>query len=176
VAERVLWLDSNIVRNATWVREIVELAGPAGVRVVVHAQVHLELCRQLREKFGAGFDPASVAGYVEAAGFVVEDGSYSREDAEAWAAQIHQRYPTAAAWKAAKLSAVRGQLPAGAALPARGVPMTTDWLIALTVERRGGFVAVDDKGEEWAALRALNPPRAMTRDETMAWLRALPPP
>ena len=49
--------------------------------------------------------------------------------------------------------------------------MTTDWLMSLEAERRGAYVAVGDKGEEWEALRAMIPKRALSYEETLNWLR-----
>jgi hypothetical protein len=50
------------------------------------------------------------------------------------------------------------------------VPFTTDWLVALEVERRGMFIAVEDKGEEWRKLRDLDPKRALSYEEAILWL------
>jgi hypothetical protein len=48
--------------------------------------------------------------------------------------------------------------------------MTTDWLVALEVERQGATVAVGDKGIEWKALREMSPSRALSYDDAMRWL------
>ena len=50
------------------------------------------------------------------------------------------------------------------------MPFTTDWLVALEVERREVFIAVEDKGEEWRALREASPKRALFYEEAVAWL------
>jgi hypothetical protein len=44
--------------------------------------------------------------------------------------------------------------------------------MSLEVERQGYYVAVEDRGEEWAGLRAATPKRALTYEEALAWLRA----
>jgi hypothetical protein len=53
----VLWLDSNVARRPGDLRELVARARRKGIRVVVPAQVHLELCRHLRESKRAAFSP-----------------------------------------------------------------------------------------------------------------------
>jgi hypothetical protein len=51
--------------------------------------------------------------------------------------------------------------------------MTTDWWIALAVERDvDAYVAVDDRGEEWRALRSLG--RAFSYLDALRWLDAQP--
>jgi hypothetical protein len=67
-------------------------------------------------------------------------------------------------------SSVRARLPDEASVTADRVPFTTDWLVALEVERRGAFITVEDKGEEWRALREASPKRALTYAEALAWL------
>jgi hypothetical protein len=55
------------------------------------------------------------------------------------------------------------------------MPMTTDWLIALTVESDGqSRIITDDTREEWRSLREANPRRALRWDEAMDWLGSLP--
>ena len=45
----VLWLDSSIIRlGSSKLEALAELARRKGVRVVVHAHVHLEICRYQR--------------------------------------------------------------------------------------------------------------------------------
>lgn len=169
-----LWLDANVARNPTNVRTIQELAQKKGIAVVVPAQVHLEICRQMREKKGAAFSQDRITSFLDQLGIQVVDTKLDRGTAEEWAALLNQRYPTSDAWKAAKLSAVKARLPEDASCPAKRVPMTTDWLIALEVEQRGSYVAVEDKGEEWSGLRAMSPRRALSYSETLQWLSEQP--
>lgn len=175
MAEVTLWLDTNVAWSARKVREIADLARAKGIKVVVHAQVHLESCRQTRElaaRDGKSFSADRIRTFLQQLDVEVMEATLDQAAAEAWAELLHRRYPTDKAWKQAKLLAVKARLPEDAQLPSAEVPMTTDWLIALEAERRGDYVAVEDKGEEWNALRAATPKRALTFEETLAWLRA----
>jgi hypothetical protein len=175
MTEVTLWLDTSIAWSAAKVREIAELASARGIKVVVHAQVHLETCRQTREaavKAGRSFSPERVRSFLQQLEIQVAETIFDQPKAEQWAELLHRRYPTDKAWQGAKLSTVRASLPPEAQVPVEGVPMTTDWWIALEVERCGAYVAVGDKGAEWEALRAMEPKRALSYEETIAWLRA----
>jgi hypothetical protein len=86
----------------------------------------------------------------------------------AWATLLDQRHLYDDVWKQAKLDAVRARLPPGTRLTFAAVPMTTDWLVALEVERRGDRVAVDDTGPEWRALRDAR--LALNYVEAVEWL------
>lgn len=167
-----LWLDTNVAWSPGKVKDLATLAGKKGVRVVVHAQVHLEIWRQRNVKDGPDFDAQLVESYLQQLGIQVFDVMLDRAAAERWGERLAKRYDKG--WPDAKLSAVKAQLPAGTKLPSHRVPMTTDWLIALAVEDDAGIVAVEDKGEEWSALRNCNPKRAMSFKECLAWLQALP--
>src|SRR4051794_6532985 len=59
-----LWLDSNVARSPADIRELVKQAGPKGIRVVVPAQVHLEICRQVRERTGMQFSQQLVDSFL----------------------------------------------------------------------------------------------------------------
>lgn len=170
VADRELWLDANVARSPQKVRQLANLARAKGIAVLVHAQVHLEICRQVRQRNGDAFDPQLIDSFLAGLDIAVAEAKLDRSTAEAWAEMIHRRYPTDSAWKAAKLSVVRARLPEDASVSADRVPFTTDWLVALEVERREVFIAVEDKGEEWRALREGSPKRALSYDEAVAWL------
>lgn len=163
-----LWLDSNVALSATKVRQLAALAKRKGIAVRAHAQVHLELCRRARQREGDAFNPQRVDAYLSSLGITIAEAKLDRATAESWAKLLQDRFPTDDAWKKAKLSAVRARLPEDATLPADRVPFTTDWLVALEVERREVFIAVEDKGEEWRALRERK--RALSYDEALAWL------
>jgi hypothetical protein len=168
-----LWLDSNVARSVKDVRELTKRAGPKGIRVVVPAQVHLEICRQVREREGMLFSQSLIDTFLAQVGIEVIDTRLDRSTAEAWAEMLNQRFSTSEAWKAAKLTSVKAKLPEETTLPASKVPMTTDWWIALAVERdTDAFIAVEDKGEEWKALRALG--RAFSYADALLWLDAQP--
>lgn len=170
-----LWLDSSVAFSATKVRTIGELARAKEVKVVVSAHIHLEQYRKTREvaaRKGDSFSVLRFRSVLATFNIEVADLHMDMLAAEAWGELLHVRYPSSDAWKAAKLACVRARLPGDTTLPGERVPMTTDWLIALEVERRGAYVAVGDQGEEWAALRAASPKRAFTYEETLAWLRA----
>jgi len=172
VADRELWLDANVARSPQKVRRLANLARTKGIAVLAHAQVHLELCRQARQRAGSAFDPQIIDSLLLGLGITIAEAKLDRPTAETWAAMIHHRYPTDDAWKAAKLSVVRARLPEDASVSADRVPFTTDWLVALEVERREVFIAVEDKGEEWRALREGSPKRAFSYEEAVAWLTA----
>jgi hypothetical protein len=104
----------------------------------------------------------------------VVDARLDRGAAERWAELLYQRYPTSEGWKEAKLLAVKAKLPEGTSLPARRVPMTTDWLIALEVEHHAATMIVEDQGEEWGALRANVPCRALSYEEALRWFSERP--
>lgn len=155
-------------------RELSKLAQRKGIAVVVHAQVHLEICRQVRVREGAEFSQDLIDSFLETHRVPVIEAQLDRSTAEAWAELLQKRFPTSEAWKKAKLSAVKARLPSEAEVNAHRVPMTTDWLIALEVERRGSYIAVEDKGEEWRALRDMTPKRALFYDEAVQWLSEQP--
>lgn len=168
-----LWLDSNVARSPKDVRELVTKAHPKGIRVVVSAQVHLEICRQVREREGVDFSPQLIDSFLKQQGIEVIVAQLDRTTAETWAELLNGRYTTDAAWKAAKLASVKAKLPDAAVLPASRVPMTTDWWIALAVEHDAdAVIAVEDKGEEWRSLREKG--RARSFSETLRWLEAQP--
>jgi predicted nucleic acid-binding protein len=168
-----LWLDSNVARSPKGVRELVTKARPKGIRVVVPAQVHLEICRQVRERTGSAFSPRLVDSFLEQQGIEVIGAQLDRTTAETWAELLNRRYTTSDDWKAAKLASVKAKLPDEALLPASRVPMTTDWWIALAVEHDAdAFIAVDDKGEEWRSLREKG--RARSFNDTLRWLENQP--
>ena len=133
-----LWLDANIARSPAKVRELANLARTKGIAVLAHAQVHLEVCRQARERAhraGDTFKPQMVEAVLNSLGVTIAEAKLDRSTAETWARLLHDRFPTDDAWKKAKLSAVRASLPEGAILSARRVPFTTDWLVALDAPR-----------------------------------------
>jgi hypothetical protein len=175
MVEATLWIDSDVARSVPKVRQLAELAQAKGVKVVVHAHVHLEQCRQVREeaaRVGKTFSPERMHTFLNQLGVEIAEAKIDRASAEAWAELLHERFPTSDAWKRAKLDAVRGRLPVDAALKADEVPFTTDWLVALEVERRGEVIAVEDQGPEWRRLRELSPKQALTFEEAMDWLRS----
>jgi hypothetical protein len=171
-----LWIDTSVVWSFkhSELARFADLAKQKRVRLVVHAQVHLEMCRRLRSSRraqGKEFSASYVDSSLTQLHLHVADFLLDRRTAEAWAALLDERHP-GDAWRAAKLAALRSRLPEDARLPAEGVPMTADWHIALEVERVGARIAVDDQGSEWAALRAEG--RALSRDEAVTWLHSLP--
>jgi hypothetical protein len=155
----------------------------------VHAQVHLEIWRQRQIKDGEDFGADMIWSFLQPLDIKVFDVVLDQATAERWGERLARRYPdedwqkirTSAgktkqpkdmSWKTAKLSSVRARLPEEASVSVHDVPMTTDWLVALAVEDHGGYVAVEDKGAEWDALR--NAGRALTFKESLAWLQDLP--
>jgi hypothetical protein len=171
-----LWLDSSIIRmGAQKLRTLAQLAHEKHIRVFVHPHIHLEMCRYLRENPVRPFSQRYVDESLERLGISIADFNLTKETAETFAAMLHQQYPTSAAWKTAKLSSVRARLPDDATVKAEKVPMTTDWWVALEVERLNGYIAVEDKGDEWSALRLREPCRALSYDDCMNWLRGRTP-
>jgi hypothetical protein len=171
-----LWLDSSVVLGLkkSQLRELTDLAREKGIRVVVHAHIHLEMCRNLREKMrirDMEFSPSYIQSHLDQLRIEVAEAALDRAAAEGWALLLDQRYSTEGAWLKAKLDAVRARLPEGTHLRADRMPMTTDWLVALEIERQGAYVAVCDEGIEWKALREMNPCRALSYDEAMRWLQ-----
>ena len=167
-----LWLDSSIIRmGIPKLRPLAQLARQKGVPVFVHAHIHLEICRYLRENPKRRFDQTYINESLERLGIAIADFHMTKESAETFAAMLHKRYPTSDKWKTAKLGSVRATLPSGATVNVETVPMTTDWWVALEVERLKGYIAVEDKGDEWDALRRMKPCRALSYDDCMDWLR-----
>jgi hypothetical protein len=174
MAEITLWLDTSVAWSASRVRVIANLAQAKGIKVVVHAQAHLETCRQTREaaaRDGKDFSADRIRSFLEQLEIEVADGSFDQATVEAWAELLHLRYPTSKDWRRAKFLTVKASLPPEAHISVESVPMTTDWLMALEAERQGAYVSVGDKGEEWEALRAMNPKHALSYEETLAWLK-----
>jgi hypothetical protein len=170
VSNLVLWLDSDVARVPEKIREIAALANRKGVKVVVPAQVYLERNRQMLERMGDQFSRKLFDDFIDQLGIDIVEVPLDRARAGVWAELLNRRFPTGDAWKRAKLSAIRARLPDEATLDVRRAPMTTDWLTALEVERVKAYVAVEDKGEEWRALREMSPKRALFFDEAMRWL------
>jgi hypothetical protein len=171
----VLWLDSSVLRQLkrSDLRRLADLARKKGVSVVVHAHIHLEYCRYLRGSMrarGMEFSPSFVHTSLDQLEIKVADARLDREAAEAWAELLDHRYPDESAWKVAKLESIRARMPGEARLRPNEIPMTTDWLVALEVERQGARVAVRDNGPEWTALREAVPARALSYPEAMQWL------
>jgi hypothetical protein len=175
-----LWLDSSVLRlGAAKKRELAEKAQEKGVRLLVHPHIHLEMCRYYREsrrKQGKSFEASYVRSSLEQLRIEVATFVMDRDVAETWAERLDQRYPTDEEWQQAKQVSVRARLPEQTKIRAAEVPMTTDWLVALEVEEQGAFIAVGDKGEEWASLRSATPRRAMTYAEAIVWLSEKPQP
>lgn len=160
--------------GAEKLRELAQLAQRKQVRVVVHPHIHLEMCRYLRENPRRPFSQHFINQSLELLGITIEDFNLTKELAEQFATMLHHRYPTDDKWKNAKLSAVRARLPSDANAKADDIPMTTDWWVALEVENRNGYIAVEDKGAEWIAMREMKPQRAMNYEGCMRWLRDRP--
>jgi len=167
-----LWVDTSVVwgPTATKLRTIAELARESDVKVVVPAQVHMETYRQERTRHGEAFSIHVFRGIFQQLRVELAEMKLDMSGAEAWGELLCRRYRSEEAWQAAKLKCIKARLPADATFQAKRVPMTTDWLMALEIERRGFYVAVEDADEEWQALRELK--RAFTYEETLAWLRA----
>lgn len=171
-----LWLDTSVLRSFkhSELARFADLAKKKGVRLMVHAHVHLEMCRHLRSSLrakGREFSSSYIEASLRQLHLCVAKAKLDRDTAEAWAALLDERH-TGDAWRAAKLAALRARLPDESRLPPEGVPMTADWLIALEVERVGARIAVNDQGPEWVPLRVAG--RALSRPEAMAWLEAHP--
>jgi hypothetical protein len=165
-----LWLDSSIAFGQRRARTLAIAARARGVRMFVHAHIHLEQCRQVRVDAKSSFSARRIESYLEGLGIEVVSATLDRDSAEAFAAQLAARYPSIEDWTEAKLSAVQARLPS--AELSKSVPMTTDWLVALEVERRGAHIAVEDQGEEWRHLRDVG--KALSFDQALAWLEVLP--
>ena len=189
MSDKSLWLDTNVAWSPPKVRKLGELARQKGVQVFVHAQIHLEIWRQRHIKDGEDFLADLIWDFLQQLGIKVFDVVLDQATAERWGERLAQRYPDDdwqmsrkiagkakhpkdMAWKTAKLSSVRAQLPEQASISVHDVPMTTDWLVALAVEDYAGYIAVEDKGAEWDALRDAG--RALTFEESLAWLQDLP--
>ena len=170
-----LWLDTNVAFSPARLRTLCDLARRKRVEVAVHPQVYLERRRQMRAQTGTSFDEAVFDAFLRRAGIVVPSFTLDQPTAAAWADLLHRRYPTHDAWESAKQRTLGGELRAGFAVSPGRMPMTTDWLIALSIEPEPSWrVITDDKGEEWCALRDADPCRALRWDDAVAWLEALP--
>lgn len=150
------------------------MAKERGVRVAVHAHVHLELCRHLRTKLRATYSPSVIRTYLEQQAVDIEAMTLDLVTAERWAERLAERYETLDSWENAKLSTLGGALRRDFVNEPGRMPMTTDWWVALMVEDNPeDRVAVDDQGGEWQTLRASG--RALTADQTKEWLSTLHP-
>ncbi len=171
----LLWIDTNCARSARKIAELARLARAKGVRIRISPQVYLERRRQMRvesERRGEAFHPTVFDDFLTQHDIEVPPLDLDQETAASWADVLHQRYPTSGAWETAKQRTLGGQLRAGFEVLPGDMPMTTDWLIALTVEGDpAARIITHDTGEEWRALREMAPPRALTWDEALAWLR-----
>ncbi len=98
---RRLWVDASVVRKPKAFWDLTALAWDCGVEVVVHPQVHLELCRHLRSKHGADYDVSRIASYLDQQHVTIAAIHFDREIAEQWAQRLHQRYDSTGAWEEA---------------------------------------------------------------------------
>jgi hypothetical protein len=170
-----LWVDTNSARSAPGLRDLARLARAKGVSVVVNPQVYLERRRQMRVETGTAFRPVAFDDFLAQHGIEVPPLVLDQTTAAAWADVLYARYPTSDAWESAKKSTIGGQLRAGFQVLPGDMPMTTDWLIALVVERDvEARIITSDDGEEWRELRLMQPPRALSWAEAIGWLRGLP--
>jgi hypothetical protein len=173
-----LWVDTNSARSVTDLSALARLARTKGVQIAIHPQVYLERRRQMRAECttkGVLFSAAIFDGFLGREKIVVLDFVFGQKTAAAWADELNQRYPTDEAWERAKKATIGGQLRADFQVLPGKMPMTADWLIALVVEGDpGSRIITGDTREEWRALREMLPPRALSWDQAMTWLQALP--
>jgi hypothetical protein len=173
-----LWVDTNSARGVRELSALASLARTKGVEVTIHPQVYLERRRQMRgecTRDGRPFAEGIFDGFLRREKIVVADFVFDKKTAAVWADELDRRYPTDDAWEGAKKATIGGQLRADfQAVPGK-MPMTTDWLIALVVEGDpSSHIITRDTGEEWRALREMQPPRALSWDEAISWLQRLP--
>ena len=170
-----LWIDANVARSTVNIRALSRLARSKGVEVIVHPQVYLERRRQMRVQEGERFKEALFDGFLRQQRINVFEAFIDQPMAAGWADELFRRYPTKDAWEAAKQRTLGGELRTGFAVEPGQMPMTTDWLIALTIESDlQSRVITDDKREEWKFLRDAEPRRAFRWKEAMEWLGSLP--
>ena len=173
-----LWVDTNSARSVVGLSELASLARAKGVPIAIHPQVYLERRRQMRAectKNGSRFKASIFDGFLRREKIVFVDFHFDQATAGTWADELDRRYPTDNDWELAKKSTIGGQLRADFEVLPGKVPMTADWLIALTVESEpASRIITTDKKEEWRALHEMEPPRALLWDEAVAWLRGLP--
>jgi hypothetical protein len=168
VNARHLWLDSTIAHNLVQVKVISERARSRGYRVLVHSQVHLEQSRQVRVEKKAAFRIDLMDRLLVRHGIEVFDAHLNKASAESFAEILAKRFPSRADWQTAKMEAIKAQLGPSAVV-GNQPPMTTDWLVALEVERDPtAIIVTDDQGPEWNGLRQVS--RALTYVEAMATL------
>lgn len=169
-----LWIDTNCARSAVKIAGLARIARAKGVRVRMSPQVYLERRRQMRvecEERGGTFHPAAFDDFLTQHDIEVPPLGFDQRTAESWADMLYRRYPTSGAWETAKQRTLGGQMRAGFEVLPGDMPMTTDWLIALTVESDpAARIITHDTGEEWRALRDMAPPRALTWEEALEWL------
>lgn len=170
-----LWIDASVAHQPGVLRELTKLAKARGVDIVVHAHVHLEMCRHLRCEWGAEYNPATIKDYFQQQSVHVSDMHLDEATADRWAELLHRRFPSTEQWEAAKKSTLGGELSAAFVHERGHMPMTTDGWVALQVEDApDDRVAVEDKGGEWQALRDSG--RALTAASAKAWLESMPVP
>jgi hypothetical protein len=171
-----LWVDTNCARGVDDLRGLAKIAKAKGVQVAIHPQVYLERRRQRRVECREEetlFSTEAFDGLLRQLKFVVP--VFDQKTAAACADELDRRYPTDEAWERAKKATIGGELRADFVVLPGKMPMTADWLIALVVESEpGSRVITRDEGEEWRALYDMDPPRALSWDKAMDWLRGLP--
>lgn len=150
---RRLWIDSNAGRRPKDLSQLSNAAKRSGgaVQLAAHAQVHLEMCRYMRARWGDAFDATTVATTLEELGLHIEPLFVGATTADRWADRLFQLYPTDDDWQQAKRQAAGSQ-------GTRRVSMTVDWWMALAIDdlRVAGHddrVVTFDKGSDWADLR-----------------------
>ncbi len=173
-----LWVDTNSARSVVDLSKLARLARTKGAQIAIHPQVYLERRRQMQAECtrkGELFSAAAFDGFLRREKLVVQDFVLDRSTRRRLGRRARRRYPTDEAWERAKQATIGGRLRAHFEVLPGEMPMTTDWLIALVVEGDpASRIITLDQGEEWRTLRDMQPPRALSWDQAVDWLRGLP--
>jgi hypothetical protein len=73
-----LWIDASVARKPRVLSRLTVLAVERQIDVLIHAHVHLELCRHLRGSLRGRFSPSLVQSYLTQRRIRIEPRGWSR--------------------------------------------------------------------------------------------------
>lgn len=130
-----------------------------GVEFLISSLIHHEVLRQLREHFGAAFDPEVILAGLRAKR-VLEVVDFTVADAERLAARVNARFPSRDEWaghKKQRACACLGLKDDVTSASGATCGATVDWLIGSHAERLDALMMTHDAGPEWTGVTRVSP-------------------
>ncbi|MEZ4431389.1 MAG: hypothetical protein R3F65_03170 [bacterium] len=156
-----LVIDTNVSRSSRVMLELLKLAGDLAahaidLRLVVPAPAFAEILMDLRDRFGAHYDPSMIDDYIRD-NTRLTIAPFTDADADHMAARLAARYGTDADWQRAKIETAFHELKLADRIttlhhPKARCSATIDWLIGSQTHRAGWILITDDTGPEFTDL------------------------